>query len=96
MMLSNESEQPIVVVYPTDFESRINPGKEKRGPYGNDCIRIKLGDDIHEYREIMPSDRYLHIGVFSVSINAAFTNDHRLLIYPQGNREEYIELQKGC
>jgi hypothetical protein len=94
--LTNESQQPISVVYSTGFESEIAQGKTKKEHYKLDCIRIKQGEYIYEYEAVIPPKKYFRSGVFSSSIDAIFTSDHRLIVYLKEKREDHIELNKGC
>lgn len=94
--LKNESQQSISVVYPTGFESEIGPGRTKKEHYKLDCIRIKSGDNVHEFRTVMPPDKYFRTGVFSSSINAIFTDDYRLRVYDKDEKDDFMELAKGC
>ncbi len=96
VVLKNEARQPITVVYSTGFESEIKPSKTKKEHYKLDCIRIKMGENIYEYRAVMPPKEYFRSGVFSSSVNAVFTDDYRLRVYNKEKQDDFIELDKGC
>lgn len=94
--LKNEAKKPISVIYSTGFKSEIEPEKTKKEHYNLDCIRIKIGENIFEYRTVMPPKKYFSHGVFSTSFNAVFTDDYRVRVYDKDSQDDFIELEQGC
>ncbi len=94
MMLKNASQHPISMIY-SNNESKINVGKIQEEQYRH-CFRIKSNKMIYEYKNRILPDKYFDLGVFSLSVNAMFTDDYKLIFYDTSNPNDFVELERGC
>ncbi|MGL4578281.1 hypothetical protein HG547_03280 [Shewanella sp. DNRA4] len=95
----NESSIPIHILSGySDVElSRIEPGEATRVAYNLDCFRVRAGEQIYEYKPVMPPAQYVQNGLFSSSFKAVFTGAQELKIYVDGEKQnESFYLVKGC
>lgn len=97
--LQNNTDKKILIIsgYSDVVLSEIDPGKEIIVNYNFDCFRVKFGEDIYEYKTIMPPVQYVKNGMFSSSFKAIFTVDKQLKIFVDSKeKKEEQYLAKGC
>jgi hypothetical protein len=101
IVLSNGSPTDIEVLsaYSDAVLARIAPSNSATTIYNQDCLRIRRGTEILEFRPVIPPDRYIDARVFSVRISALFTQSNELKITPLDSRvgtDVTISLPRGC
>jgi len=99
--LKNDSSTEIEVLsaYSDAVLTRIAPSGTETAVYNQDCVRIRTGNVILEYRPTMPPAAYYEVRTFWVLLSATFTRDSDLEITPwDGHADGYpdISLERGC
>lgn len=95
----NDTAEVIYILsgYSDVILSKIESGKSHKVAYNFDCFRVKSGDQIYEYKPVMPPEGYVKNGLFSSSFKAVFTEDKEFRIYADGREQKgELYLVRGC
>ncbi len=96
MMVKNETEKELSVVYITGHSSQIAPGSVRKEHYNVGCIRLISEGVTHEFRADWPPNEFVKTKTFSSMVNAIFTKESQLILVQDGKQAAVFELEKGC
>lgn len=97
ILLKNESDEPIYVVYSTGYQSKIMPSKTENEKYVGECVKIKYKEEVFRYLAKNPPSNFYDVSMFSSTLYATFTSDRELVLHPKnGVTAGTFKLSMGC
>ncbi len=96
MMLKNETELELSVIYGNDVESRIAPGSTGKEIFNFVCVQLESTGKTYDYFVEWPPAEFIEDRFLSARVHASFTEDRRLFLRRPDDPSIVLELKPGC
>ncbi len=96
MMLKNETDSELSVVYSADYVSRIAPGSTGKEIFNFVCVRLESAGEAHDFFVRWPPAEFIESRFLSARLYARFTEERQLFLQRPDDPNTVLELEPGC